>query len=84
MKIQQVAMLRWILYAFVDCSTDIEVVITELLEYMAIHAKVNRSLPFIPKCKQEKRPERWIDSVVHWLIERIKLRVGLKYKSLIC
>ena len=25
---------------------------------MAVHAKVNRSLPFIPKFKQEKRP-RW-------------------------
>ena len=38
------------LYAFVDCSTDIEVVITELLEYMAVHAKVNRSLPFTVYC----------------------------------
>ena len=46
------------LYAFVDCSTDIEVVITELLEHMAVRAKVNRSLPFIPKFKQEKRPKR--------------------------
>ena len=46
------------LYAFVDCSTDIEVVITELLEYMAVRTKVNRSLPFIPKFKQEKRPKR--------------------------
>ena len=27
------------LYAFVDCSTDIEVVIMELLEYMAVCAK---------------------------------------------
>ena len=43
------------LYAFVDCSTDIEVVITE---YMAVRAKVNRSLPFIPKFKQEKRPKQ--------------------------
>ena len=40
------------LYAFVDCSTDIEVVITELLDYMAVRAKVNHSLPFIPKFKQ--------------------------------
>ena len=46
------------LYAFVDCSTDIEEVITELLEYMAEHAKVNRSLPFIPKFKQEKIPKQ--------------------------
>ena len=46
------------LYAFVDCSTDIEVVITELLEYMAVHAKVNRSLPFISKFKHEKRPKQ--------------------------
>ena len=46
------------LYTFVDCSTDIEVVITELLEYMAIRAKVNRSLPFIPKFKQEKGPKQ--------------------------
>ena len=45
-------------YAFVDCSTDIEVVITELLEYMAVHAKVNRSLPFISKFKHEKRPKQ--------------------------
>ena len=45
------------LYAFVDCSTDIEVVITELLEYMAVCAKVNRFLPFIPKFKHEKRPK---------------------------
>ena len=62
MKIQQVATLRrtmiLLLYAFVDCSTDIEVVITELLEYMAVRAKVNRSLTFIPKFKQEKRPKR--------------------------
>ena len=33
-----------LLYAFVDCSTDIEVVITELLEYMAVRAKANRFL----------------------------------------
>ena len=46
------------LYAFVDCSTNIEVVITELLEYMAVRAKMNRSLPFIPKFNQEKRPKR--------------------------
>ena len=46
------------LYAFVDCSTDIEVVIMELLEYMAVCAKVNRSLPFITKFKQEKKPKR--------------------------
>ena len=46
------------LYAFVDCSTDIEVVITELLEYMAVRAKVNHSLPFILKFEQEKRPKR--------------------------
>ena len=46
------------LYAFVDCSTDIEVVIMELLEYMAVCAKVNRSLPFIAKFKQEKKPKR--------------------------
>ena len=46
------------LYAFVDCSADIEVVIMELLEYMAVRAKVNRSLPFIPKFKQEKRFKR--------------------------
>ena len=31
------------LYAFVDCSTDIEVVITELLEHMV----VRKSLPII-------------------------------------
>ena len=54
-----------LLYAFVDCSTDIEVVITELLEFMAVRTKVNRSLPFIPKYKQEKRPKRWIDGMVH-------------------
>ena len=46
------------LYAIVDCSTDIEVAITELLEYMAVRAKVNRSLLFILKFKQEKRPKR--------------------------
>ena len=46
------------LYAFVDCSTDIEVKITELLECMAVRTKVNRSLPFIPKFKQEKRPKQ--------------------------
>ena len=46
------------LYAFVDCSADMEVVITELLEYMAVRAKVNRSLSFIPKFKQEKRLKR--------------------------
>ena len=33
------------LYAFVDCSTDIEVVITELLEYMSVRGKANHSLP---------------------------------------
>ena len=54
-----------LLYAFVNCSTDIEVVITELLEFMAVRAKGNRSLPFIPKYKQEKRPKRWIDGMVH-------------------
>ena len=63
MKIQQVAMYVVLnndlfLYAFVDYSTDIEVVITELLEYMAVRAKVNNSLPFIPKFKKEKRPKR--------------------------
>ena len=53
------------LYAFVDCSTDIEVVIIGLLEYVAVRAKVNRSLPFIAKFKQEKRPKRLIDGMVH-------------------
>ena len=62
-KIQQVASYVVLnndlfLYAFVNCSTDIEVVIMELLEYMAVRAKVNRSLPFIPKFKQEERPKR--------------------------
>ena len=42
------------LYAFVDCFTDIEVVITELLEHMAVRTEVNRSLPFIPKFKQKR------------------------------
>ena len=46
------------LYVFVDCSTEIEVMITELLEYMAVRTKVNRSLPFILKFKQEKTPKR--------------------------
>ena len=50
-----VALNNLFLYAFVDCSADIEVVITELLEYMAGRAKVNRSLPFILKFKQEKK-----------------------------
>ena len=56
-------------------------VITKLLKYMVVHAKVNHSLPFIPKFKQEKRPKRWIDGMVHWPIERMKLRVHLKHKS---
>ena len=87
MKIQQEATLRWITIcswkhlSIVLHSTDIEVVIMELLEYMVIRSKVNRSLPFIQKFKQEKRPKRWIDGMVYWLIERIKLRVRLKYKS---
>ena len=46
------------LYVFVECSTDIEMVITELLEYMAVCSKVNCSLPFIPKFNQEKIPKR--------------------------
>ena len=45
-------------YAIVDCSTDIEVVITELLEYMAVPSKANHSLLFIPKFKHEKRPKQ--------------------------
>ena len=50
MKIQQVAtcMLHLnndlFLYAFVDCSTNIEVMIMELLEYMAVRSKLNCSL----------------------------------------
>ena len=46
------------LYAFMDCSTDIEVVIIEILENMAVHSVANHSLPFFPKLKHEKRPKR--------------------------
>ena len=52
-----------LLYAFINCSTDIEVVITELLEYMAVRGKANRSLPFIPKFKQERDPN---DELTAW------------------
>ena len=63
MKIQQVCCyvalnIDQLLYAFVDYSADIEVVITELLEFMAVCGKVNHSLPFLPKFKHEKRPKR--------------------------
>ena len=44
----------WFLYAFVDCSTDIEVVITELLEYTVMQAKASHSLPFIMTFKHTK------------------------------
>ena len=45
---------NYLLYAFVNCSTDIDEVITKLLEYMAVRGKANRSLPFILKFKHEK------------------------------
>ena len=40
---------HYFLHAFDDCSTDIELVITVLLEYMAVCGKANHSLPFITK-----------------------------------
>ena len=46
-------------------STDIEVVITVLLEHMTVLSKANRSISFIPKFKHENKTKQLIDCMVY-------------------
>ena len=46
-------------------STDIEVVITVLLEHMMVLSKANHSISFIPKFKHENRTKQLIDCMVY-------------------
>ena len=46
-------------------STDIEVVITVLLEHMTVLSKANRSISFIPMFKHENKTKQLIDYMVY-------------------